>query len=58
MFLGQYASTGSGNGLAPFRRQAIIWTSVHPFHRRIYAELGGDELTQYPLGDVALISNV
>ena len=24
-------------------RQAIIWTNVDPFHRRIYAAVGGDE---------------
>ena len=35
---------GSGNGLAPYRRQAIIWTSADPVHWRIYAALGGDEL--------------
>ena len=40
----QYVSIGSGDGLAPFRRQAIIWTNAHPVHWRIYAALGGDEL--------------
>ena len=25
--------------------QAIIWTNAHPIHWRIYAALGGDELT-------------
>ena len=29
------ASTGSGNGLAPNRRQAIIWTIADPIHWRI-----------------------
>ena len=38
------SSIGSDNGLAPTRRQAIIWTNVDPVHRRIYAALGGDEL--------------
>ena len=42
-----YVSTGSDNGLAPcagrpFRRQAIIWiTNADPFHKHIYAALGG-----------------
>ena len=40
----QYASIGSGNGLAPNRRQAITWTTDSPVHWRIYAALGGDEL--------------
>ena len=31
--------------LAPNRRQAIIWTNADPIHWRIYAVLGGDELT-------------
>ena len=31
------------NGLAPSRRQAIIWTNAYPIHPRIYAVLGGDE---------------
>ena len=46
-FLGsnwRYVSIGSDNGLAPSRRQAIIWTNVDPVHWRIYAALGGDEL--------------
>ena len=34
---------GSDNGLAPIRRQAIIWTTADPVHWRIYAALGGDE---------------
>ena len=29
----------------PNRRQAIIWTNANPIHWRIYAPLGGDELT-------------
>ena len=35
---------GSDNGLAPTRRQAIIWTNTDPIHWRIYAALGGDEI--------------
>ena len=34
---------GSGNGLAPNRRQAIIWTNADLIHWRIYAALGGGE---------------
>ena len=33
------------NGLAPNRRQAITWTNADSIHWRIYAALGGDELT-------------
>ena len=50
----QYSSTAStsteyeypspGNGLAPYRRQAIIWTNADQVHWCIYAPLGGDEL--------------
>ena len=39
----QYSSIGSDNGLAPIRRQAIIWTKADIFHWRIYAALGGDQ---------------
>ena len=35
---------GSGNGLAPNRRQAIIWTNADPVHWRIHTALEGDEL--------------
>ena len=31
-------------GLAPDRRQAIMWTYADPIHRRIYEALGEDEL--------------
>ena len=34
-------NVGSGNGLAPNRHQAIIWINADPFHRRIFAALGG-----------------
>ena len=30
----------SGNGLAPTRRQAIIWTNANPIRWRIYAWVG------------------
>ena len=36
---------GLDNGLAPNRRQAIIWINADLIHWRIYAALGGDELT-------------
>ena len=42
----QSSSIGFDNGLAPNRRQAIIWTNAEPINWRIYATLGGDELTQ------------
>ena len=41
----QYSSIGSDNGLAPTRRQAIIWANDDPVQRRIYASLGLNELT-------------
>ena len=40
----QYSSTGSDNGMAPNRRQAIIWINADPIHWRIYAAIGEDEL--------------
>ena len=40
----QKASIGSGNGLAPNRRQAIIWTSDDPVQWRFYATPGGNKL--------------
>ena len=43
----QSSSIGLDNGFAPNRRQAIIWTNADPINWRIYATLGGDELTQY-----------
>ena len=43
----QYASIGSGNGLAPNRRQAITWPNADPVHWHMYAALGGDELNHY-----------
>ena len=41
----QSSSIGTDNGLMPNRQQAIIWTSADPIHWRMYATLGGDELT-------------
>ena len=38
-------STGSDNGLAPTRRQAIIWTNDSLDHRCTYASLGLNELS-------------
>ena len=42
----QSSSISLDNGLAPNRWQAIIWTNADPINWRIYATLGGDELTQ------------
>ena len=39
-------SIGSDNGLAPNRRQAIIWTNDDPVKWRIYASLGLNELIE------------
>ena len=36
----QYPSIGLYNGLAPKRRQAIIWTNADTIHWRIYETLG------------------
>ena len=41
----QKIAIGSGNGLAPTRWQEITWTNAGPIRWRIYAALGGDELT-------------
>ena len=40
----QYTSTASCNGLAPIRRQAIIWINDGQVCWRIYASLGLNEL--------------
>ena len=40
----QWSSIGLDNGLAPNRRQAIIWTNADPVHLRIHAAQGRDEL--------------
>ena len=37
----QQPSIGLDNGLAPNRRQAIIWTNADPINWLIYAALGG-----------------
>ena len=37
-------SKSLNNGLAPKRRQAIIWSNADPIHWRKYAALGGNEL--------------
>ena len=39
------SSIGLDNGLAPTRRQAIVWSNADPFQWRIYVALGGDKLT-------------
>ena len=38
-------SIGLDNVLAPNRRHTTIWTTADPIYWRIYAALGGDELT-------------
>ena len=38
-------SIGSDNGLAPNMRQVINWTNADLIHWRIYAALGGNQLT-------------
>ena len=40
----KWISIGSGNGLAPNRRHAIIWTNADPVLRQRHAALGGNEL--------------
>ena len=40
----KYSTIGSDNGLAPSRRQAIIWTNGGIVYWRIYASLGLNEL--------------
>ena len=37
---------GLNNGLAPNRRQVIIWTNADPIHWRIHTTLGGDEFNK------------
>ena len=41
----QYSSIGSDNGLAPARRQAIIWTNDDQAYWRIYGSLALNDLT-------------
>ena len=43
----QYSSIGLDDGLAPNRREAIIWTSDDLVCWHIYASLGLNELTLY-----------
>ena len=40
----QFLCTSLDNGLAPNRRQAIIWNNAEPIHWRIYVAPGADEL--------------
>ena len=44
----QHSIIGSDNGLAPNRRQAIIWTNDGLCCRRIYVLIGLSELINYP----------
>ena len=41
----KFSSIGSDNGLAPPKRQVIIWTNDELFYWRLYAALGLNELT-------------
>ena len=41
-----YVSTGSGNGLAPNRRETITRINADQIHRRIYTALGGNKITK------------
>ena len=41
----QYVTIGSDNGLAPNRRQAIIWTNDGLIYWHIYASLSLNELS-------------
>ena len=41
-----YVSTGSGNGLAPNRRETITQINADQIHRRIYTALGGNKITK------------
>ena len=47
----RYASLGSDDGLAPNRRQAIIWTKAGLIYSVIYASLGRKELIP-PYGEL------
>ena len=38
MFVSQYVSIGSGNGLSPNWWQAITWTNADPVHWRVHAD--------------------
>ena len=53
----KYVSIGPDDGLAPIRRQAIIWTNGGLVYRRIYASLGLNELmytTEYADGVISI----
>ena len=43
----QYPSTASDNGLAPTRRQPIIWTNETAVWWRIYVSLGLNDLREF-----------
>ena len=46
------------NGLAPNRRQAIIWTNADSLRWRIYAALVGDELITHILGSMSMYGSI
>ena len=45
----QCVKIGLGNGLAPSRRQAMVWTNVDPVHWDLYTSLGLGEITLHIL---------
>ena len=54
----QVSSIGSDDGLAPVRRQAIIWTNDGLVYWRVYASLGLNELkTTEVYSDKIIVTN-
>ena len=51
----QYGSIDSDNGLAPNRRQGIIWSNVGMFYWCIYVSLGLNELMLSQMPSYSLI---
>ena len=49
----QYVSIGPDNGLAPFWRQAIIWTDADPVHQRI-CSIRGRWINSLRLNDASM----
>ena len=54
----QYVIIGSDNGLAPNRRQVIIWTDDGLVYWCIYASLGLNEFTQWLVRHLEVILQV
>ena len=51
----QISNIGSGNGLAPNRRQATTWTNDDQVHWRMYAALGEKPIRGYSIPDENLV---